>query len=241
MKLFDYFLGGQYKRCARFVPAVITLIPFVVVFVIFFVRGNLNVIKWLDALAQGWIGPVFKTGVIIVIVYCWGALVRLMAKWVEGIVYDEERGFPTTKLLLLRDDVLPRSEKEKIRSKLSREFSIDLLNLDEELENPKEAKDLIATAVKGVRDKLRGSEIVLHYNIGYGFVRNLTIGSAPALIASLVVAYAGYLSGVSSNLFGVGVFMSFFYGIMILLAKPLWTWSGNLYAKNLLREYLTSK
>lgn len=240
-KLFDYFFGGKYKVCARFVPALITFLPLGIVFVIFFIRGMSVICERFDGYIQGWLNPCVKLCIALVIVFVWGGIVRIMAKMIEGVVFDEERGFPTTRMLLLRNDILPRSEKANVRAKLCREFQVTLMSLDDEIENPRVARDLIATAVKGARDKMRGSEMVLQYNILYGFVRNLTIGSLPALLASLVILYAGIAKGSTSTVFCLGVFLSAFYGIAVLSAKRLWCWAGNLYAKNLIREYLISK
>lgn len=241
MPLFSYFFGGKYKVCARFVPAVLTSFPFVAIYILLVVEGMPAVSEKANKIVQEWLNPYAKIGFGMSIIYAWGFLIRLSSKWVEGVVFDGERNFPTTTLLLFSDSELSVAEKEMARSKFKAEFNIDVGSKDDELENPREVRNRIALAVKGVRDKLRKSEIVLQYNIIYGFVRNVTVGSAFALIPSFILLVVGYEKGMSSSLFAVGLSFSLIYSIIVACSKQLWSFSGNLYAKNLIREYVTLK
>ena len=238
MVMLKYFFKGEYRFKARFIPAVITALPFFILFWMLFVREDpILMVKLRSFLDQN--TPSYgKWALLLVVTWVWAQIVRLSSKLIEEVVFNHELNFPTTNLLLWSNDDLPRSVKTSVHKSLRLEFDVKLLDEAEEMRCEVEARKLIAIAVKKMRDKMRDGRIILQYNILYGFVRNTTIGSVYSFLASLIVLYAGALEGVNSMTFCVGVFLSGFYLLAIMCAKPLWTYTGGLYARTLINEYL---
>ena len=114
-----------------------------------------------------------------------------------------------------------------------------MLNENSEKANPIEAAKKIARVVARIRDKVKDGRIVLQYNIHYGAIRNLTVGSLISLITSILLTYMGYSNDSMRSAMDMGIILSLLYMIVLLTAKFTWSFLGKLYAKTLIDEYMS--
>ena len=114
-----------------------------------------------------------------------------------------------------------------------------MLDVNSELEDELTARKLITVAVDRIRDKVGDGRIVLQYNMGYGFMRNLVAGSFLAVMPSFVIFVLGVQMGWRSGECFVGVMLSLFYIIVLLISKPVLRFLAGLYAKTLISEYMS--
>ncbi len=238
MKPSDLF-KDEYAVKARFLPAILTAVPFG-----FLIAYPLR--EYVLSLKDGFqfvakcsfyaslIGSIF-----IVTIFVWAFVVRLIAKFIESLVFKNELSFPTTELLMWSNAYYPKDIKEKIHRRIKKDFGVQLSNETDEKANAIEAATKIARVVARIRDKVKDGRIVLQYNIHYGVVRNLTAGSIFSLVASILLAWMGYSNILMHSAMDVGIVLSLLYIIVLSTAKFTWSFLGKLYARALIDEYMS--
>lgn len=238
MSIKDLF-KDEYAVKARFFPALVTALPIVVLMVLplmgngaSFLSGMVWKLKY---------GIVMTTGMtmFLMIIWLWAFLIRGIAKWVELLVFNNGERYPTTNLLMWKNLKFPREYKRQIHNAIQTDFSVELLDVNSELEDELTARKLITVAVDRIRDKVGDGRIVLQYNMGYGFMRNLVAGSFLAVMPSFVIFVLGVQMGWRSGECFVGVMLSLFYIIVLLISKPVLRFLAGLYAKTLISEYMS--
>lgn len=238
MKISDLF-KDEYAVKARFIPSILTAIPFGFLFAYPFSEYVLSLKQGFELVAKCSFYASLIGSIFIVTIFAWAFLVRLIAKYIESIVFNDELSFPTTKLLMWCGTYYPKDIKRKIHRKIREDFEVQLLNENSEKANPIEAAKKIARVVARIRDKVKDGRIVLQYNIHYGAIRNLTVGSPISLIASILLAYMGYSTDSMRSAMDMGIILSLLYMIVLLTAKFTWSFFGKLYAKTLIDEYMS--
>lgn len=237
VEMLKYFFGGTYRMCARFVPAVVTFVPVSVLIYLLLVQGMPAFYDKAYTMIQECINPFGGKAIVLMIIYLWGMLVRMFSKWCESKFFKDELHFPTTDFLMWSNQDFPVAFKRALHAKVAKDAGFGLLTPEDELRDEHEARLLIATAVARMRDKTRGDKIVFWYNVTYGFVRNLTSGSFFSLIAALALLCLGWMKGTGSALFALGLLFALAYLLLIVLAKPLCSFAGKLYARALINAY----
>lgn len=238
MKVKDLF-KDEYAIKARFLPALLTAIPFGFLIAYPFSEYVLSLKDGFEAFAQCSFYVSLVSSIFIVTIFAWAFLVRLTAKFIESIVFKDELSFPTTELLMWCNTYYPKDIKREIHQRIKNEFDVWLSNEREEETNQVEAATKIARVVARIRDKVKDGRIVLQYNIHYGAVRNLTAGSIFSFVASLLVIWMGYSSQFMQSAMDIGIVLALLYMIVLLTAKFTWGFLGKLYAKELIDEYMT--
>ena len=223
--------------CARLVPAVVTFVPVAVLIYLLLVHGMPAFYDKAYAMIQEHLSPFWKKAIALMVIYLWGMLVRMFSKWCESEFFKDELHFPTTDFLMWSNQDFPVAFKMALHAKVAKDAGFGLLTREDELRDEHEARLLIATAVARMRDKTRGNKIVFWYNVTYGFVRNLTAGSVFSLVAALALLCLGWMKGTGSSLFALGLLFTLIYLLLIVLAKPLCSFAGKLYARVLINAY----
>ena len=237
MKVKDLFTD-EYAIKARFLPALLTALPFGFLIAYPFSEYVMSLKDGLEFLAQCSFYVSLVGSVFIVTIFAWAFLVRLTAKFIESIVFKDELSFPTTKLLMWCNTYYPKGIKRKIHQRIKDDFDVRLANENDERDNQLEAASKIARIVARIRDKVGDGRIVLQYNIHYGAVRNLTAGSIFSFAGSLLLVWMGYSNQSMRSAMDIGIVLSVLYVIVLLTSKFTWSFLGKLYAKTLIDEYM---
>lgn len=225
----------MYNLKARVYPASLCIFPFLI-FYYFYLRND-----FVDFFI--FYGKFIKTigdiSIPVLAIYLYSQIGRFVGKYVfEKIIYKDELEMPTTKYLLYSDDKYSKEYKEKIRNKISNDFSMNLLSQEEEIKNLLMAKKKIIEAVGLIRGKVKSGKLLLQHNIEYGFFRNLIGGSVISLIISLCNAY--FFNSVYVNIIAFRLSMVFtvLYLLPIFFSKKIINNLGNSYSEFMYKEYL---
>lgn len=220
--------ANKYTLTARAFPALITLVP-ITICISFFLNSTIEAAignKILLKLAG-------NLSLSVVIFYFLTQVIRFIGKEVfERIYFKNELRMPTTDFLMPNDNNLSAPYKEKIYSKIKKDFrfSIDLS------QNENDLRKQIVEAVGMIRSKIKDGRLLLQHNIEYGFSRNLIGGSPLAFIFSIVNLY---LYRQQMSLFYLNIIFACFFGLLLMLSKFIINRFGVLYAKRLYQEYVS--
>jgi hypothetical protein len=174
---FDDFLD-PYEFKARIIPSVITLLP--ILWTVYFLYPKVVTDPFLLA-GSG--------GIALALVYLCGMILKDMGTRYANRFWAKAGGVPSTRMARMRDSYLSLEQKHRIHSAVRAQFSIELLSLIEERENPELADRRIVDAFREVKAWLRHSghaTLVDKHNAEYGATRNLC--GARALLASFALA-----------------------------------------------------
>ena len=134
MKVKDLF-KDEYAIKARFLPALLTAIPFGFLIAYPFSEYVLSLKDGLKMFAQCGFYVSLVGSILIVTIFAWAFIVRLTAKFIESIVFKDELSFPTTKLLMWRNTYYPKDIKRKIHQRIKDDFDVRLANENDERDN----------------------------------------------------------------------------------------------------------
>jgi len=227
--------NNSYYLKARLFPTVLTSIPAIILynkFVATLYHSNLE--KIFSALPT--ITDITLSAAIIFLLV---QINRFVSKEIfQRLFFKDEINMPTTNLLLKSNTELEDSIKTKIEDKINDRFKINLLSKEDEAQDEKRARKLIATTVSQIRNSLRDNTLLLQHNIEYGFFRNLIGGSFVAFLASIVIMVLSHALGdiVTRNL---GITLTILYFLPILFSKIIIDRYGKYYAKILYEQFLT--
>lgn len=127
-------------------------------------------------------------------------LFRETSKWLfqYPLFKMDETEMPTTKMLLWENEVISPAYHKVIADKVDATFGIKLPTQEEERTNPNMSKKAIAEAVCHIRQNCRDNEILMQYNIEFGFCRNYVGASVWSILLitgiSIINLFCGWLS-----------------------------------------------
>lgn len=225
---------NKYEIKARIFPALITMIPLIVLSHFYLYQKIPNLID--SVFATKIFGDV---SMVLVFVYLVVQVSRFFSKkFLQDDIFKNELYFPTTSYLLYSNEKYTKQKKEKIRTKIKDDFGLNLLDANTENNDETEARKKIKEAVDLIRNKIKNGRLLLQHNIEYGFVRNLiggTIVSLPLSIFNLLffVWQKNNIAIVLSVLFFL------FYLVILFFKKMILVYYANNYADVLFNEYLS--
>jgi hypothetical protein len=227
----------EYEIKARYIPCFISAI-FPVHFLVLF----LGVSFWETLTANiGWL-MVANISLSLVVTLALIQLQSGIAKhWVEEGVFGEGGiNFPTTNFLLFKDAYLSKGMKVAIRKKIKEDFNFELMDEDQEGLDIDEARKTAREAVGLIRRSVGKGIMTHHYNIRYGFIRNL-IGGALWGLAGSVGAAAWY--GFEKNWQALTFFSicALIFLVLILSRKIILKKFACQYTEILFNEYMFQK
>ncbi len=225
----------KYDREARLYPAIITVIPLILL-IIYFTDNN-------------FVGFIYKISVLVfvgtsltaIFIYFLMELNRFISKFfIEKFYFSSESKFPTSVILLYSDSTYSDSFKAKIFKKIFNDFEIKLPTREEEDANKDESLKQINEAISLIRAKVKSGRLVLRHNIHYGAARNLVGGSILGIFISLFDVYIFYYVIQNSSALNLSLILLGFYLIILLSSKFVLFNQGKSYAKCLIQEYLNT-
>lgn len=224
-----------YSLYAKYAPAAITMIP-LILFHHFYV--NEEFLSFTSTIWQLRLVSTLSMSVVFTITFIEAS--RAVSKILfEYPYFRGKQHLPTTHLLMHSDQRISQELKGRIHKRIHRDFKILLHNPEEELNNPSEARRLIAEAVTFMLEKVRRRKLLSQYNMQYGFVRNLIGGSLVAFFISLFDVY--FFSHIFPHKLALvlAIVLCIMYSLPVILSRPLLRYYGYQYADRLVTEYIT--
>jgi len=229
-------ITNKYSRTARLYPAIISLIPILLLTISL---SNNELESLLEQLVS--VKIIGNVSMGIVLIYLLAQTNRFIGKeFFERRYFKTQLQMPTTEILLYSTDYISTQFKEKIRKKIERDFSLNLPSKVEEEKNNDDARRRIVDAVALVRGVVGDGKLLLQHNIEYGFVRNL-IGSIPIGLSFSIVDIIYFQSHGMSNALKLAVALTLFWFLLLLASKYLMRRYGILYARRLFEEYISQQ
>lgn len=218
----------KYSIEARFFPAIIGLIPFYAL-QYFYLKNyfDFNFLK---------LEVISNISLSVIILYLFAELViRYLGKIYEDKKFKNRLHFPSTNFIMFGDKEYGDDFKIRLREKIKNDFSLELLNKKEELENEKEARLKIKDAVGLMINEVKDGRLLLGQNIVYGLARNLWPSSNFGLLFSIILFFASAKN--NNSIFIFSIFLISFYSLYIFLGKYVIDYFSRNYAKKLIEEY----
>lgn len=183
-------IANTYERKARLYPALLMLVPIIVM-----VAGVYGVALELKAAT---IGLLASFGIF----YLAASIVRELGKRIEGALFEEWGGKPTTQLLRHRDKSIDPVTKARYHAFLAKRMEVTFPSKADEQADAIGADDVYQSATKWLLDRTRDKkafELLFEENIAFGFRRNC-LGIKPfAIIISIITfMWPLFLGGVLS-------------------------------------------
>lgn len=220
-------MKNNYTLTARVFPAIITLIPFAVIYLYVINPYVKTLIQDASTLLYGVCGVAFNA----VLLY----LLILVNRWISKRVFQklffrDEINMPTTSYLLPSNTHFDTVTKKRINDKIDSLLSIDIESDLRRLVDEENQRSYIVSVVGTLRSKLRDNQMLLQHNIEYGFVRNLIGGCVLSTFAWLfLIVYS--LCTCQCGLFWTSLVFIILYLTPLFLSKVLINYFGKEYAR----------
>lgn len=161
--------------------------------------------------------------------------------WIEeGIFGKGGINFPTTTLLLFQDPFFSRKMKLAIREKIQKDFNFELMDETQEHSDVDEAIRLARDAVGLIRRFVGKGVMTFHYNIRYGFMRNLIGGVPWGLLGGIGCAiWYGLQKHWQASIFFI--VCAILFSALLLFRKMILHKFSHQYAETLFIEYMAQK
>lgn len=224
----------EYEIKSRYIPAIVGAIPLIML------TSTQKETVWLPLFrTASWFLVLENISLAVVSVVLLMSIQRGVAKYCfENNVFNNGIDFPTTTMLLIKNDMLSKEFKRKVRDKIKKDFGICLLDSNEETKNLLEAKCTIKDAVSLIRKQVLKGMLTYQHNIQYGFIRNLIAGGVWALPISVFNSWIFYRSSSVVGLL-ISVALALFFLAMQMFYKKILISFATTYAEVLFSEYLS--
>lgn len=153
----------QYERAARLYPALLTLLPLLLVLVTTSVFDK--------PLATQLVTLLCACGV----TYLLANISRMLGKAQENRLFHTWGGMPTTQMLRHRNELIDRHTKQRYHAFLARKIKTEFPTSEEESASPAAADAIYRAGVKWLLGKTRDKKrfaLMFKENVSYGFHRN---------------------------------------------------------------------
>jgi hypothetical protein len=226
-----------YEKKARLYPVISAmLIPFIL-----FVIAGTNFLNTYDKLEQIWkivISIIPASLITAALGYGVKNLTRSTAKilFQFPLFKEDETRMPTTEILLHSSELLSLQNKQLIRNKISTDLGLILMDEEQEKLNEREARLIISDAVKRIREKTRGNQILFNYNCNYGFVRNFMGANVWSFIIALTLMIINFYKPFIDNIIIIG--SAIFIVVLILIAFSFLKMNAREYARQLYTAFM---
>ena len=226
-------MKGEYTTKARAFPTVLTMIPFVVLY-IWVLAPLIN-----PTLEPVWDHLPVVAGVSIhaVLLYAFMQLNRFLSKAIfQDWLFLGDLHIPTTDMLMPNDASLDAQTRRRYYEQINRDFNIDVKKDLSKLKTEDEKRMMLTRLVGQIRPKLKDNHMVQQHNTEFGFIRNLVGGSLSAFVISngLVIVAA---CTKNNELLCASIVLSVIYLFPIIFSKVLITRFGRNYAYVLFEQY----
>lgn len=177
--------SDKYTFFARFLPTIISLIPFFV-FQYFFLDNlifdNLNALNKYSTILHSF--------VIVIAIYISSIITRGFGKdLIEKFYFIKNNKFPTTQILLGKKEIMSKQQFKLLKEKIKKDFNIDLISKCSKNEKLMRIKDSVKRILYKVGHE---NKILNQYNAEYGFFRNLAGGFLIYFLITLLLIIFSY-------------------------------------------------
>jgi hypothetical protein len=226
----------EYEIKARYIPCLISVIPLVHFSIL--LLGNAF---WKDIVNNfSWLLVVTNVSASLIMMIFFIQIQTGVAKhWIEESIFGQGgKYFPTTEMLLLTGGLLSQEGKTALRKKISTQFNFIFPETEEETKDPENARLRAREAVSAVRRRVGKGIMTQHYNIRYGFFRNLIGGTIWSVLGSLgcIVIYINIQNWKATGLFSI---VALFFILAVIFKKQILTKFAFAYADTLFSEYMS--
>lgn len=232
-------LPDNYSIRARYFPAVLSALPFFVIW--FYLSKNENLRDLGSFLLNIKLFGISGISFSLVFLYFYSLMAREISmvfqrKYFTG---QDAGGFPTVYLMMYADDTLSKSYKEKYRERVRRLFSFELLDKDQEESDVVEARKRLDEAAGLVRQHVKDGYLVLHHNVQFGFFRNFLGGTVVSMVFCVIGTAIAivYLDSNRVMIFVLLILLGLYLSVF-LFRKNILYYNGEAYAKQLFSEFI---
>lgn len=159
-------------------------------------------------------------------------------KCFQNILYcEDETKMPTTEFLLWKTQYISHEEKVRVRNKILSDENYQMMTAEQEAADETEARLNIVGAVKIMRQRTWGHELLTQYNYQYGYWRNLLGGLVWNVIFIVLLLILNYYKTHLDFLILIFALLSIILlgVISVLILKN----NAKAYARHLFPIYLT--
>ena len=178
-------VSDQYERAARLYPALLALLPLLIVLLTTSVLGKPLVTQLVAVFSA--CGAT----------YLLANVSRMLGKAQENKLFQAWGGIPTTQMLRHKSDLIDPHTKQRYHAFLACKIKAEFPTPEDECASPKTADDIYRAGVKWLLGKTRDKQkfsLLFKENVSYGFHRNgfglKWIGCLISLISMIWVASA---------------------------------------------------
>jgi len=227
----------RYYYTARLLPAAITAAPLVLLY--HYTLGT-NISLALQEISTI-IGRFFSVVPPVALIFLLVQLIRFISKELfQRFYFQDELDLPTTRYLLNDSVYFAPEIRQRLRTRLRKDFDLSLPSAEEERLNAAQCRRQAAACVAQIRTKLRTNQFLLRHNIEFGFFRNLLGGCILAVVVGIFdIVYFRYVAP-EALAFRLSVGFCLAYLLPIIASKFLLNRFGHYYAKVLFDEYLAT-
>lgn len=207
-------ITDPYERKARLYPACLAVIP-----VLALALGQYGFSLKLEA---SMVGLLSALGVL----YLASSIVRELGKRLEGSLFAEWGGKPTTQVLRHRDKMIDPVTKARYHAFLSEQINVKFPSKKDEEAHPDVADTIYQSATKWLLDRTRDKKafaLLFQENIAFGFRRNC-LGIKPfSIIIALSTLFWSLFTNdvVTSQKINLGALHGFTFGAWFSLGASL--------------------
>lgn len=226
-------MKGEYTTKARVFPTVLTMIPFVVLY-IWVLAPLIN-----PTLEPVWdyLPVVAGVSVHAVLLYAFMQLNRFLSKAIfQNWLFKGDLHMPSTDMLLPGNQSLDVQTRERYFMLIQQDFDIDMKKSLSKLKTENEKRVMITRVVGRIRPLLRDNAMLQQHNREFGFIRNLEGGAVGAFVISVVLIIIAVCQH-DCSLMWTAILLAFIYLVLLVLAKVLITQYGKNYANVLFEQY----
>lgn len=232
---------NKYEKNAQLFPAIISaIIPGILIAQIVLTSFPIE----LEQMKLGYqlISTIVGIGLVSSAIRFWGMeICRTTSKFLFqfSLFKEDETNMPSINQLIYSKSSFGRYQIDKIKEKIREDFKTDLFDVaNVHGENSIEHLKEIAGVVHQIRSKTREDQILLNYNIRYGFSRNLFGGLTIAFLMTILICLAERLSLIEIP---IAYIMSslFFLLIVIGLTFVFCKFTAREYSRQLFITYQT--
>lgn len=170
--------------------------------------------------------------------YAASELFRSLSKIIfQYKLFEEyETKMPTTDFLIFKKSPFSTIYINNIMNKINEDFKIVLSDKNAQDEDELKARKEIANVVQMIRNITRDDNILLQYNIQFGFLRNLMGGMIIAFIISFILFFISLFYG---EPWIVHLILCFVDVLIIIVSFIIFKYRARAYARQLYSTYLT--
>ncbi len=227
---------NRYTLFASYLPGLINFIPFTLIY--FF-----GTLKYSDYSISDYVVSlsfIMGFSMTFIMTYFFSIMTKGLGTQLENRYFKNKNGFPTSYLMSFNNNLLPTQTKINYRKKIKIDYKLNLLNSDEEKNEPLEARGILNQASKLLSTKYQQNNQVKDANINYGFVRNLSGGLFISIPFSIASIFFGYFLNDNRLLFWSSV-LTLVYILIAIFHKKWLIINAEKYAEKLFSIYFLDK